>query len=55
MDWNEIELSSEERTAATVNRSDSCMADLDIPGAHSSTPCSTMLNIYQDSVLGAAE
>ena len=50
MDWDEIELSSIERTAATVDRSDSCLVDLDIPGVHSSTPYSTILNFSEDSV-----
>ena len=54
MDWDEIELSSEERTAATVNRSDSCLADLDIPGAHSSTPYSIMVNFSSGLGLGCS-
>ena len=55
MDWDEIELSNEERTAATVDRSDSCLADFDIPGAHSSTPYSTMLNFFSGLGLGCSK
>ena len=54
MEWDEIELSSEERTAATVDRSDSCLAELDMPGAHSSTPYSTMLNFFSGISLGCS-